>query len=450
MLSRGCVVVVVAALAACAGVRRVAAQSGAVAVSGTAYDSLNRAPLAGALVTIVGTALTSRADSRGRFRFDSVPPGTHRFAAQHARLDTLGFSGISARATIGAEPGLVTITLPSFSTLWRAACGDRRAPNDSGFVYGNVRDATTGAVVPNAVVHITWIDLGVTRTKRVTETRWRGQSTTNETGDFAVCGIPADAGLRVVAATDSAVSGVIDVPARGARVQRRDLLLGPIQRDSVAPTGGTILGVVMDSGGVPVPDARVVADGVAELRTDSAGRFTARGVPVGSRQVEVLAIGRSPVVTVVDVTPTDTATVFATMRRITTLDVVRVTAPAFVRRLVRDLDERRKLGAGYVHDSTEVGRHGTLFSAFFSIPSVRPERMNSSEFYLSLPANTGRCVANLVIDGRRAGYDELTFLRPADVAAVEVYPRRMTAPMQYIRDDNCGAVAVWTKRAFSW
>ena len=422
----------------------------AVPVSGTAYDSLNRAPLAGALVTIVGTALTSRTDARGRFRFDSVPPGTHTFAAQHARLDTLGFSGISARATIGNEPGSVTIGLPSFSTLWHAACGVTRVPKDSGFVYGNVRDATTGAAVPNAAVHITWIDVGITKTKRVTQTRWRGQSTTNETGDFAICGIPADAGLRVIASTDSAASGVIDLPGRGARVQRRDLLLGPIQRDSVAPPGGTIVGAVMDSGGIPVPDARVIADGVPELRTDSAGRFAARSVPVGSRQVEVLAIGRSPVVTVVDVTPTDTATVFATMRRITTLDVVRVTAPAFMRRLVRDLEERRKSGAGYVHDSTDVGKHGTLFSAFFSIPSVRPERTSTSEFLISLPANTGRCIANLVIDGRRADYDEMTFLRPADVAAIEVYPRRMTAPMEYLRDDNCGAVAVWTKRAFSW
>ena len=450
MLPRALVMLIVAALVPFAGARQMAAQGGAVAVSGTAYDSLNRAPLAGALVTIVGTALTSRADSRGRFRFDSVPPGTHTFAAQHAALDTLGFSGISARATVGGEPGLVTIALPSFPTLWRAACGDRGVPKDSGFVYGNVRDATTGSAAPNATVRITWIDLGVTKTKRVTETRWRGQSGTNEAGDFAICGIPAEVGLRIVAATDSAVSGLIDLPGRGARVQRRDLLLGPIPSDSVEGSRGTIVGVVTDSGGIPLPDARVVADGVPELRTDSSGRFTARRVPVGSRQVEVLAIGRSPVVTVVDVTPTDTATVFATMRRITTLDVVRVTAPAFVRRLVRDLDERRKLGTGYVRDSTEVGRHGTLFSAFFSIPSVRPERLSTSEFYLSLPANTGRCVANLVIDGRRASYDELTFLRPADVAAVEVYPRRMTAPMEYIRDDNCGAVSVWTKRAFSW
>ena len=48
-----------------------------------------------------------------------------------------------------------------------------------------------------------------------------------------------------------------DAAGRGARVQRRDLLLGPIQRDSVAPPGGTIVGAVMDSGGIPVPDARV-------------------------------------------------------------------------------------------------------------------------------------------------------------------------------------------------
>jgi hypothetical protein len=448
MLTRACVVVV-AALAALVLTRPATAQDVGVAVSGVAFDSLNRAPLAGALVTIVGTARSTRTDARGRFRFDSVPPGTHTFAAQHAALDSVGFSGISTRATITDGSDEVRLGGPSFATLWRTACGGTVPPADSGFVYGNVRDATTGAAVSNATVDITWTDLGVTKARRVTETNWRGLAPTNLAGDFAICGVPSDVGLRIRASTDSAASGLIDLAARGARVQRRDLLVGPVT-DDPGVARGIVVGLVTDSGGRPVADARILVDGVPELRADSAGRFTAIGVPIGSRQVEVLALGMSPVISAVDVTPRDTVSVFATMRRITTLDVVRVTASPLVRRLVRDLEERRKHGTGYVRDSTEIGKHGTLFSVFSVIPSVRPERQSTTEFYISLPTNTGRCLANLVIDGRRASYDELNFLRPADIAAVEVYPRRMTAPMEYLRDDSCGAVAVWTKRAFSY
>ena len=432
------------------GGHQVGAQVAAVAVTGVAYDSLNRAPLAGAVVTIVGTTQTTKADARGRFRFDSVPPGSHTFAAQHAALDSLGFTGISARATVTDGREEIRLGSPSFATLWVRACGGVKPPADSGFVYGSVRDAATGAAAPGATVDVTWIDLGVTKANRITEKRWHGQSATNAAGDFAICGVPTDVGLRIRAVTDSAASGLIDLPGRGARVQRRDLVLG-IVADSLGPrSSGIIVGAVTDTAGRPVANARVIADGVPELRADSSGRFMVRGVPLGTRQVELLAIGMSPVVTVVDVTLTDTANVFATMRRITTLDVVRVTASPYVRRLVRDLDERRKLGMGYVRDSAAIAQHGTLFSVFFEVPNVRAERTGvGNDFIITLPVGGGHCVANLVIDGRRADYDELSFLRPPDVAAVEVYPRRMSAPMQFIRDDNCGVVVVWTKWAFA-
>ena len=450
MLPRGCCVALVSLLALLSAGGRVGAQPASAVVSGVAFDSVTRTPLAGAVITIVGTARSTGADVRGRFQFDSVPPGTHTIAAQHAALDSLGFSGVSARVTVTDGRAEVRLGSPSFATLWRTVCGNTRPPKDSGFVYGTVRDAMTAAPTPNATVDITWLNLEVTKAKRVTEARWRGRSVTNEGGDFAICGIPVDIGLRILATTDSAASGLIDLPPRGARVQRRDLLIGVATDDSAASPRGTIVGVVTDSSGGAVADARVIADGVPELRSDSAGRFTVRGVPVGSRQVEVLAIGRSPVVTVVDVMPGDTASVLATMRRVTTLDVVKVTASPAVRRLVRDFDERRRNGFGYVRDSTAVGAHGTLFSALYSFPSVEPKRTGSgTNFVILLPGMMGgKCLANLIIDGRRSDYDDLQFLRPADVAALEVYPRRMSAPMQFIRNDDCGVVVIWTKWAF--
>ena len=110
---------------------------------------------------------------------------------------------------------------------------------------------------------VTWIDLGVTKAKRITEKRWHGQSATNAAGDFAICGVPTDVGLRIRAATDSAASGLIDLPGRGARVQRRDLVIGTVADTLARRSSGTIVGAVTDTTGRPVANARVIADGVA-------------------------------------------------------------------------------------------------------------------------------------------------------------------------------------------
>ena len=71
------------------------------------------------------------------------------------------------------------------------------------------------------------------------------------------------------------------------------------------------------------------------------------------------------------------------------------------------------------------------------------------EFVVTMPGTGGaRCLANVVIDGQKSDYQELNFLRPADIAVLEVYPRRMSLPMQFVRNDDCGAIVVWTKWAF--
>jgi hypothetical protein len=442
-----------AVLIALAGLSPAAAQppQAPVQVHGIVYDSLGSRPLAGAVVSLVGDARIVRADARGRFVFDSVTPGTRTLAAQHAALDSVGFSGISTRVTVtdGATP--ILIAAPSFATLWRSVCGATPPPKDRGFVYGTVRNATTEAVVPNADVEITWIDVRVDRANRISQERWQGESRTDTTGTYGVCGVPLDIGLRIRATRDSSGSGSISLLGNGIRVQRRDLLIGPVSFDTAVVTPrGTIAGLVTDTAGKPIGDARVIVDGVPELRSGGDGRFLVRDVPIGSRQVEVLSIGMSPVMTVADVTPADTALVLASMRKVTTLDVIRVTASPMTRRLVRDLEERRKLGAGYFRDSTEIANHGSLFSVFFEFPSVQVQRTGlGSDFVVILPGTSNRkCLANVVIDGSKARAEDLNFLRPSDVAAIEVYPRRMGLPMQFMRDTDCGAVVVWTKWYF--
>jgi hypothetical protein len=436
--------VAVAASVACASA--LTAQDGTVQVRGIVYDSVRSIPLAGALISIAGDGRTVHADGRGRFTFDGVPPGVHTFSAQHAALDSLGFTGITARTTIIDGRDDVRIASPSFSTLWRSVCGTTRIPNDSGFVYGTVRDAITQSATPNAIVDVTWLDLHVDRSHRITHALYHAQTRSDSVGVYYVCGVPRGTGSRIRAATDSSISGLVDLSASGLSVQRRDLALGAVG-DSGATQFGVVTGFVIDSGGRPIVDARVVADGALEVRTRQNGAFIFPRVPAGTRQIEALAIGMSPVVSVVDVTPTDTASLLATMRKITTLDIVRVKASPMVRHLAQELEQRRASAFGYVRDSSQIANRPTLLGLMFEFPNVQAvQRRPSDPLMVTMAASGGgRCLAHIFIDGQRSDFERLSFIQPADIAVLEVYPRGATSPLQFGGGTGCGSVVVWTK-----
>jgi carboxypeptidase family protein len=418
------------------------------AIQGIAYDSVGNAPLANASVTLRGTDRTTTTDARGRFRIDSVAAGAYIVEVMHPELDSLGLFGIAGRAIVPG--GDVTIATPSFATIWRAECGDSSVvPFDSGFVYGTVRAASTMAPVPGSNVTLTWIDLARLDERQVQQRQYRAIAPTDDEGTYGICGIPLGVTLRMQAGTDSLASGLIDVVGR--KLQRRDLLLGGLPgRTSLF---GVVVGMVSDTAGRPVANARAISDAGPETRTDADGRFHMR-VPAGTQQLSVLALGMAPAAFVVDVAPNDTSLVFPKLQRVTTLAAVEVTARSTRGRyLLREFEERRRATLGYVRDSTTIGNRGTLGSAFFEVPSVTVRPGRGGTYLLYLPGrvraggDTGHCLANLWIDNFRADFEMLNFLRPEDIAAVEVYPREFTAPMRYTAA-GCGSVVVWTKYAF--
>ena len=425
-----------------------------VTVRGIAFDSLRSRPLAGAFVTL-DDGRDATADAEGRFRFDGVTPGAHTFAVQHAALDSVGLSGIASRVVVGDASADVRVATPSFATLWARICGDARVPKDSGLVYGTVTDASTGALLRGASVDLTWTALEAkVREHRlaVSQVPWRGVTRTNARGAYAMCGTPLGVSLRIRALTDSLRSDDVDLVPDGWRIRRRDLALGPVI--AAGRLHGTIVGVVTSTTGRPVVDARVQMDGVPDVRTDSAGRFMLADSPIGTRQIEVLALGMSPYVASVDVGTRDTALVSAQLRPVTTLDGVRVTASRAARRLVAELDERQRSGMGFVRDSAFVAGHGTLSGVFAEFPgaNVERERGTSADRFVvtmrGVRAGT-RCTAAVWIDGFLTDYDQLTSLVPGEIAILEVYPNALAVPMRFTsRNDQCGVVAVWTKWAF--
>ncbi len=426
-------------------------------VTGIAFDSVRNVPLEHAFVMIEGRSRSATTDAKGRFTFDTLPPGTYTFAMQHAVFDSLGLSGATARVTVTDGKTPITLALPSFKTFWKAACGVIPVPGaDSGLVYGTVRDAKSQNPVPQASVELSWIDLvnlgTKTQTTGVTQRKWKNESQSDAQGTYAICGAPVSTQLRIKAQYLNNVTGVIDLASSPDRVRRRDLVISGIAPGDTARRG-FVSGSVLDAVGQGISGARVILDEAIEARTDAKGHFSLRNVPTGTRQLDIAALGMTPVSTVVDVMVGDTAVVSATMRKVTNLEAMRVVASGANTRAKQLYDDRRRLGLGAARDSTEIGRMPGLAAAFQSFPNVTVQRQsaNGRRFNLYLPS-TGAdpCLAMLLVDGvQQLDHEVLSTMSTDEIAAVEVYTRRLTVPTELMRNEpKCGVVAVWTKNAF--
>ncbi len=443
----GLVAVVVALVVA---VAPAAAQLAPVRVRGLAFDSLRGRPLTDALVMVIGMRGSTTTDANGRFQFDSVAPGVHTFIVQHSALDSVGLQGISRRATVDPTHTDIRLAVPSFHTLWKGACGGA-PPDDSGFVYGTIRDVANSAPVANARVDLSWIVTRYDKLQGLRQTRVSGRTLTDAHGGYVVCGVPvATHWLKVVAATASA-QGAIDVPPADLRLQRRDLLIGPTaEQDSTSR--GTITGVLTDQDGDPFSEARIVLDDSTEVRSDGDGRFAFRNIVAGTRLVEIMSIGMVPIVMVVDVFPADSAAITLQLRRVTTLDVVRVTASSRGRRIAQGIEERSKNAFGYSMDMTEIQAHASLATVMNDFPGVRVDQRGVGDYRILISDGRGElCSPEVWVDGARVGLAAMMMIRPRDVMAVEYFARAGTVPMEFRRTERqnaCGAIIVWTHWAF--
>ena len=196
-----------------------------------------------------------------------------------------------------------------------------------------------------------------------------------------------------------------------------------------------------------------MAEGVPEVRTDAEGKFTLRGVPLGTQQIEVLAVGLQPVARVVEVSLTDTARADFFVTRPVVLAQVNVIGSAVRQQFVNDFNNRKVKGIGIFRDSIVVASHGTLNSALAQIQGVRVVR---NQIFLprvtdmKQDPNSPGCVPIVWIDGVHVqSTDDLMALRPSDIAALEVYTRELMIPAQFVvrnsRTPQCGAIVAWTK-----
>jgi hypothetical protein len=437
-------------------------------IEGVVTDSLHRDYLRGAVLTLEGAKAGAVSDSLGRFRVDSIPPGAYRVEVVHPLLDTLGIRLRTEPLQLSAGQRLsLDISTPSAESLIAIKCTAGELIRGPGALLGFVQYAETEAPAVGARVSLDWVDYEVTSNSVRTVPR-RRTATVAESGRFKICGLPADLAAELVGANASDTTSVIAFKAKSLVSLVALELPEPEPAAVAAPTGtagspaagntpvrggkAVASGRVLDPNGTPLARARVAVDrDTAVALTGADGRFTLRGLRSGTRTLRVRRLGFEPAqqtVTLSSRAPVDVTVRLGELASM--LDTIRITA------ISRDVGlsrvgfmERSKRGTGYYMTPEQISRRHawSLPDLLMSAPMLRRSYAEGRVVLTGRPTGTGMGCLTYIVDGDRwIGGGVEDFIRPSEVAAIEIYSNNFT-PGQFRQDfRQCETVVIWTKQ----
>ena len=290
-------------------------------ISGRVYDSVAKAPLAGATVELVASPPGSTnpirvtTDSVGRYTLTDVSPGKYVLGFSHAVLDSIGIEQPFVRIEVGSPLGARRIDLgvPGPAQILNAVCGTQTAKDSGGVVLGHVYDASTRSGVDGGSVVAEWRSFGVVA-NRLRMANPQVIATTARGGWFAICGVPRGDDVILEAARGGDTTGAVTVrvPAHGlARhelfVDKNEIVTVPVRDSLGAPDTARgservnrgrsrLTGTVVDSkSGQPIAGAQVVISGAALTgTTNDRGVFNISGAPGGTQSLLIRAVRYAP------------------------------------------------------------------------------------------------------------------------------------------------------------
>ena len=442
------------------------APAGRGSVSGIVFDSVAGASLAHATVQLVPHENATRprtvtSDSLGRYAIAGLADGHYLIGFFHPMLDSLGLEPPVREVFVrDAGPQRVDLWIPSPTRIRATVCG-AAAPDDAGaIVIGFTRHARDGRPAPRVRITGEWHELAFTSSGIVASTP-RIASVSLENGWFAMCGVPRGGIMGLIASRGEDSSGVVEIQVPMSGFARRDLYIDavpPLATDSTLPAAadetparlvrvgnarlhGTVRRAATRE---PIRGAQVVLTEGPYTTTNERGEWTLADVPGGTRMLEVRAVGlypeRFPVDVVANAPPIHVA--MNTMRAV--LDTITIRA---VRGRLRGFEERRRAGLGRFIGPLDLMRFpGRQISDILRTqPGVRLMRNpdGSTDVYI----RSAMCPAELYIDGAYmfSTSDLDHWLRPEDVAGIEIYAAMM-APPQFQRPfSGCGSIVIWTR-----
>jgi len=357
------------------------------------------------------------------------------------------------------------LAIPSPARLNTAICGSRAHLDSAALIIGVVRDALGGAPVAGVLVSAEWLELSFTPQGLVRNIA-RRTATTAETGWFALCNIPTTGTVALLASRGADSTDRIELQIPPDRFLHRELYIGASQlaiAESAAnssdvrasPSRGVHLGsgrvggtVIAAASGGPLAGAQVsITDGPG-TRTNALGEWTIPNAPLGTRMLEVRAVGYYPERRHVDVVASAAPLRIAMSTLKAVLDTIRITA----RGLPGGADgggfqRRRRIGLGHFITPEDVARFRPIVTSdlFRIVPGVQLEK----DSLKMRGAFETWCSPAIFIDGHHlrnvTAADIDDSVSPHEVAGIEVY-RESTAPPQYQAGlSGCGSIVIWTK-----
>lgn len=425
---------------------------------GVAFDSLRGRPLSGALIRVDSSTLVGQADQEGRFRIEGIAPGGHVLRVEHPILDTLGLVlrspnyAFIAGGTVGVElviPGEEAFVQYVCSAAWR-----NRGP---AVLMGRVREADNGVPAAGARVSLVWYEVEVTnavrRAPRVRETQVAPD------GTYKICGLPAQLDGKVQVIRGSQTSGEIPINFGTDLVYLRSMGLASqvaaAAGDSSRPvTLGTarVTGRVINNGGIPLPNARVQLEGTTRVATTRAnGDFVLDSLPSGTQSLSVRLLGYAPIEQAVDLVSSQPVSVIIKMTEfVPVLEAVRVTASRERGLESVGFNRRRRVGQGHFMDDDDINENSTHFSDVLrAAPGIRVVPSGMNRQVITSTRSPNGCVA-VWVDGNMwqslEPGDIDDFVRPNELAALEIYNPSTTPAEFQSRGGSCLTIVAWTYR----
>ncbi|MGI8619301.1 MAG: carboxypeptidase regulatory-like domain-containing protein [Gemmatimonadaceae bacterium] len=451
-------------------------------IQGIAYDSTRSRALAGAEITLLGTAYAAATREDGTFEIAGIPEGDYTLTFFHPRLDTLGLILPGTDVTVhhgGISRAVAAI--PSARNLVSVLCpGEHRS--GAGALTGIVRDAR-GNVVAGATVSATWTG------------RWTGEATTvlraavqessarsESDGRYRLCEIPMAEAVELAAVAPGLSPARANIPPRSGELLIVDLRIPATVRPSGTavhtppdpratataegvslrhePGTGIVRGNVADASGQPIEAAQVRILGIrTAVHTMPNGTFSF-ALPPGSHVVDVRRVGYTPARFVALVREDQnihaSVRLEAAAQQLASIVIAEergtsaAAAPGFAER-------KRRLNAVFV-DRQRIDREQPiqLTDLLRGAPGIRLQAMKSLTGVSYIPqmrrasSLDGLCPMSYYVDGMEfepSAEGINTDIRPAEIEALEVYqPSQVPAQFSSGRSARCGVLVIWTRQ----
>lgn len=449
-------------------------------VSGSVYDSIGRAPLAGALVQLVGVmdsvagrVYQTRSDSAGRYLLADVPPGAYSIGFAHVKLDSLGIELSTRAVEVRGGAQRIELATPSAATIARAVCPEGTYGDSVGVLLGRILSARDRLPLPGAAITATWTETVIER-NNIRQRDPEVAAAADSAGWFGMCALPAEVPLMVRAGLGEDSTGYVVVEMRPGEVRAAVFTIGEAVRTALvaadtgigaSPSDSAIIwqwrgaarltGTVRDDREQPVAGARVgIWSSGRHAVTSDRGVFSIDSAPGGTHTLEVRALGYVPVQRAVHLSPdTEEAVTVALGEKTTALPTVTVRGRLVYSRNLTKFEERRRsspFGQFFTPEKLENLGAMRLSSVMMQVSGVivsssapgRPPQ-------ILMKRGGGLCAPSFYVDGIRTfmNTEEIDlWFRSDDLAGIEVYPRTSLVPNEYAGLlTGCGVIAVWTR-----